>query len=107
MVYNRNGEMTETQGVFSDQDGTVLTEYDALKHAVRAVVTDAAGKEYPVKEILGANAMYNVVRMQVACGKDKLTCLHQAAAPQPPHSATFIFCPMPRPARMLPVQRRQ
>jgi len=91
MVYNRNGEMTETQGVFSDQDGTVLTEYDALKHAVRAVVTDAAGKEYPVKEILGANAMYNVVRMQVACGKDKLTCLHQAAAPSPAQRNVYIL----------------
>ena len=31
MVYNKNGEMTETQGVFADDKGTVLTEYDALK----------------------------------------------------------------------------
>ena len=45
MVYSKNGEMRETQGVFSDERGTVLTEYDALKHATRAVVVDASGKE--------------------------------------------------------------
>ena len=62
MVYSKNGDMKETQGVFSDEKGTVLTEYDALKHAIRAVVVDATGKEYPVKEVSGANAMYNVAK---------------------------------------------
>lgn len=92
MVYNKNGEMTETQGVFADDKGTILTEYDALKYATRAVVVDAAGKEYPVKEILGASAMYNVVKMQVALEKkSKITYLQQAATPGTAGSLVYIL----------------
>lgn len=92
MVYNKNGEMTETQGVFADDKGTILTEYDALKYATRAVVVDAAGKEYPVKEILGASAMYNVVKMQVALEKkSKITYLQQAATPGTASSLVYIL----------------
>lgn len=92
MVYNKNGEMTETQGVFADDKGTILTEYDALKYATRAVVVDAAGKEYPVKEILGASAMYNVVKMQVALEKKgKITYLQQAATPGTAGSLVYIL----------------
>ena len=92
MVYNKNGEMTETQGVFADDKGTILTEYDALKYATRAVVVDAAGKEYPVKEILGASAMYNVVKMQVALEKkSKITYLRQAATPGTAGSLVYIL----------------
>ena len=92
MVYNKNGEMTETQGVFADDKGTILTEYDALKYATRAVVVDAAGKEYPVKEILGASAMYNVVKMQVALEKkSKITYLQQATTPGTAGSLVYIL----------------
>ena len=75
MVYNAKGEMKETQGVFSDEQGTVLTEYDALIHATRAVVVDATGKEYHVKEISGANAMYNVAKLQIEPNKGKIVFL--------------------------------
>ena len=92
MVYNKNGEMTETQGVFADDKGTILTEYDALKYATRAVVVDAAGKEYPVKEILGASAMYNVVKIQVALEKkSKITYLQQAVTPGTAGSLVYIL----------------
>lgn len=91
MVYNKNGEMTETQGVFCDEKGTVLTEYDALKHATRAVVVDAAGKEYQVKEIMGASAMYNVVKMQIALEKGKITYLQPAATPSDAKSLVYIL----------------
>ena len=91
MVYNKNGEMTETQGVFSDEKGTILTEYDALKHATRAVAVDAGGKEYPVKEILGASAMYNVVKMQIQLEKGKITFLNPADNPSAPQSTVYIL----------------
>jgi len=91
MVYNKNGEMTETQGVFSDEKGTILTEYDALKHATRAVAVDAGGKEYPVKEILGASAMYNVVKMQIQLEKGKITFLNPADNPSTPQSTVYIL----------------
>ena len=92
MVYNKNGEMTETQGVFADDKGTVLTEYDALKYATRAVVVDATGKEYPVKAIMGANAMYNVVKMQVELEKkSKITFLNPASEKSPVNSLAYVL----------------
>lgn len=91
MVYNKNGEMKETQGVFSDENGTILTEYDALKYATRAVVVDAAGKEYPVKEISGANAMYNVAKLQIELTKGKITYLNPATTPAAEKSFVYIL----------------
>jgi tetratricopeptide (TPR) repeat protein len=91
MVYSKNGEMKETQGVFSDKQGTVLTEYDALKYAVRAVVVDANGKEYPVKEVSGANAMYNVAKLQIELEKGKITFLNSTSAAALENSTIYIL----------------
>lgn len=91
MVYNKNGEMTETQGVFADAKGTVLTEYDALKYATKAVIVDAGGKEYPVKEISGANAMYNVVKLQIELGKGKITYLTPSTEQAAEQSVVYIL----------------
>jgi len=91
MVYNAKGEMKETQGVFSDEQGTVLTEYDALKHATRAVVVDATGKEYPVKEISGANAMYNVAKLQTEPDKGKIVFLNLSSNATAEKSPVFIL----------------
>ena len=91
MVYYKNGEMKETQGVFSDAQGTVLTEYDALKYATKAVVVDAEGKEYPVKEVSGANAMYNVTKLQVEMDKGKLTYLNPSTKQAAAQSIVYIL----------------
>lgn len=91
IVYNRNGEMKETQGIFSDTQGTVLTEYDILKHATRAIVVDATGKEYPVKEISGANAMYNVAKLQIELKKGKLAYLNPSSTPVAEKSIIYIL----------------
>lgn len=91
MVYNRNGDMTETQGVLADDRGTILTEYDALKHAARAVVVDAGGKEYPVKEVLGANAMYNVAKLQMDWQKGKLTFLQPSDSQSQVQDPVYIL----------------
>lgn len=91
IVYNTNGEMKETQGVFADEQGTVLTEYDALKHATRAVVVDANGKEYPVKEVSGANAMYNVAKLQIEPEKGKITYLNPTSVMAQEKSTVYIL----------------
>lgn len=91
MVYNKDGEMKETQGVFSDEQGTILTEYDALKYAIRAVVVDASGKEYPVKEVSGANAMYNVAKLQIEQGKGKITYLNPSIVAAHDNSTVYVL----------------
>ena len=91
MVYDKSGEMKEIQGVFSDDQGTVLTEYDALKYAIRAVVVDTNGKEYPVNEVLGANAMYNVAKLQIEPAKGKITYLSLSQTPVAEKSTVYIL----------------
>lgn len=92
IIYNKNGDMKETQGVFTDENGTVITEYDAFKHATRAIVIDADGKELPVKEISGANAMYNVVKLQTEIpSKGKITFLNYAKQPAAQQNIIFIL----------------
>ena len=91
MVYDNSGEMKETQGVFADERGTILTEYDALKHAIRAVVVDANGKEYPVKEVSGANAMYNVAKLQIELEKGKVVYLNPASVAAQDNSTVYIL----------------
>ena len=91
MVYNKSGEMKEIQGVFCDEQGTLLTEYDALKHATRAVVVDTNGKEYPVKEVSGANAMYNVAKLQVELQKEKITYLNPTSEATQEKSTVYIL----------------
>ena len=91
MVYNTSGEMKEEQGVLTDEQGTVLTEYDALKHATRAIVVDANGKEYPVKEVSGANAMYNVAKLQIELVKGKITYLSPSSVPAQENNTVYIL----------------
>ena len=51
--------MQQAQGVWIDATGHAATQYDILKGAVRASITDAKGKEYTVTGIYGASSLYN------------------------------------------------
>ena len=57
------GELHETQGTFVNDDGDIITEYDALKGAVKAIAIDQGGTEIPIGYVLGANSMYNVAKL--------------------------------------------
>lgn len=58
-TWNAAGEMQQAQGVWIDAAGHAATQYDILKGAVRASITDAKGKEYTVTSIYGASSLYN------------------------------------------------
>jgi len=58
-TWNAAGEMQQAQGVWIDATGHAATQYDILKGAVRASITDAKGKEYKVVGIYGASSLYN------------------------------------------------
>ena len=57
IAFDKDGNPRESQGTFIDEEGTVLTEYDILKGAVKATVIDFSGTEHPVHRIKGANSM--------------------------------------------------
>lgn len=56
-------------GFFTSADGEAVSAYEPFKGAARAVVIDAAGKEWPVSLMLGANATYDVARFKVDAKK--------------------------------------
>lgn len=58
-AWNAAGEMQQAQGVWIDAAGHAATQYDIMKGAVRASITDAKGKEYKVVGIYGASSLYN------------------------------------------------
>ena len=58
-------------GVFVGENGEALSSFEPFRGASSAVVIDAAGKEYPIEMILGANSTYDVAKFQVAVKKSQ------------------------------------
>lgn len=67
-------------GVFVGENGEALSSFEPFRGAYTAVVIDAAGKEYPVEMILGANSTYDVVKFRVSVKKSQPVLLSTANA---------------------------
>ena len=89
LAYTADGTLQQGQGTLISEDGILVTQYDVMKNATRAVVIDATGNEHPVTEILGANSAYNLVRMRMEMGKKKMTYL--SITPQQPSEQTQVY----------------
>ncbi|MCQ2195937.1 MAG: serine protease [Bacteroidaceae bacterium] len=61
---DEKGAVNQGQGFFVNETGTVFAEYDLMKSATKATAVDAEGKEYDITHILGANSLYNVVKLE-------------------------------------------
>ncbi len=71
ITYDENGQLLHsTNGFFIDATGTALTDYHSFRGATRAIAIDEAGKEWPVRCIAGANALYDVLKVQVQIPKN-------------------------------------
>lgn len=65
-TFDGNGQMIASgNGFYLDAEGRAIAAYTPFKGAERAIVIDAAGKQYNVSLILGANEMYDVVKFKV------------------------------------------
>ena len=64
-------------GFFITEDGRLLSAYSLFKGADKATVTDTNGKTYPVSRVLGADELYDVIKLQVVMPK-KVSCLEMA-----------------------------
>lgn len=62
-------------GVFVGEQGEALSSFEPFRGASSAVVIDAAGKEYPVELILGANSTYDVAKFRVGVKKTQPVAL--------------------------------
>jgi len=68
-------------GFFVSETGEVLSGYTLFKGAERATVTDTEGNIYPVTSIMGANDLYDVIRVKANVPK-KVTFFPLANEPQ-------------------------
>lgn len=91
IAFDKEGNPKESQGAFIDEEGTVLTEYDILKGAVKATVIDFNGIEHPVHRIKGANSMYNVAKLSVTKNKTKAGFLTTDTAAVPKGKLLYVL----------------
>ncbi len=78
LAWNANGEMRQAQGVWIDATGHAATQYDILKGAVRASITDTKGKEYKVLSIYGASSLYNTAVLATEAKKSPAPDIYTA-----------------------------
>jgi len=70
ITYDADGRLLHsTTGFYITADGVALSDYKSFQGAARAVAFDAAGQEHPVTCIIGANSLYDVVKLQVEATK--------------------------------------
>lgn len=63
LAYDRNGELKQGQGFFLNEQSDVIVEYTLLTNAVKVKAVDAAGAEYDLQRIKGANSLYNIAKL--------------------------------------------
>ena len=81
-TFSSDGSLiASTNGFFTGTRGEAVSNYAPFKGAARATIIDAAGKEWQVTGILGANDMYDVVKFRVNCPKSQPLAISQSIAP--------------------------
>ena len=84
VTYTKDNQILNTgNGFYIDETGTAVSDYSLFKGAERAVIITADGKELPVKYMMGANDMYDVVKFKADFDK-------KAEALQPAPTAPAI-----------------
>lgn len=64
--YNKKGDLMKSgTAFFVGPNGEAIADYSLFKNASKAIVIDAAGKQYEVESILGADDTYSLVRFHV------------------------------------------
>ena len=80
-TYGKDGNKLATStGFFISETGEAVSAYDIFKGAEKATITDFEGKTFLVKNILGADELYDAVKFQVEVPK-KAVFLPIAAEP--------------------------
>lgn len=92
ITYNKDNQILNTgNGFYIDESGTAVSDYSLFKGADHAVIVTADGKELPVKYIMGANDIYDVVKFKTDF--DKKAVALQAASQAPAQGETVYLLP--------------
>lgn len=77
-------------GFFITSDGVGLSDFTTFKGAQRAVVVTSDGKQLPVKMIMGANDLYDIVKFRVEVDKS-VSALSIATTPAAIGSDAYLI----------------
>ena len=82
VTYDAYGKIiNNTNGFFINDKGVALSDYRSFEGASKAEIIDADGNKYQVKNIIGANNIYDIVKFTVDLpAKSKITFLNLASA---------------------------
>ena len=86
-----NRKINSTGGFFVSETGEALSAYSLFNGAVRATVTDCDGNTYPVTSVIGADDLYDVIRLKVDLSGKKAPFLLLAADPVPVGTTGFLL----------------
>lgn len=75
-----NKQIGSGTGFFINESGDILSAYSLFKNAAKATVTDADGKAYDVTHIIGADELYDAIKVKVSVPK-KVAFLPMATEP--------------------------
>ncbi len=90
-TYGKDGvRIMSGTGVFVTETGEVITGYTLFEGAKTATVTDAGGATYPVTHIIGADELYDVIKVRTAV-TEKVRCLAIASDPQPEGAVCYLL----------------
>lgn len=90
VTYTKDGQIMSTgNGFYIDEQGTGVSDYSLFKGAERAIIITANGKELPVKYMMGANDMYDVVKFKTDFDK-KAEALQPATLPSSTGETVYL-----------------
>lgn len=90
VTYTKDGQILSTgNGFYIDEQGTGVSDYSLFKGAERAIIITANGKELPVKYMMGANDMYDVVKFKTDFDK-KAEALQSATLPSSTGETVYL-----------------
>lgn len=90
VTYTKDGQIMSTgNGFYIDEQGTGVSDYSLFKGAERAIIITANGKELPVKYMMGANDMYDVVKFKTDFDK-KSEALQPATLPSSTGETVYL-----------------
>lgn len=92
ITYDKQNNIQGTgNGFFISETGEAVSDYTLFKGVERAIIITATGKQLPVKQILGADDMYDIIKFQVDTQKEKLTVLPIATSPTPAGESVWLL----------------
>lgn len=90
-TYGKDGtKLTSGTGFFVSETGDILSSYELFNGAEKATATDTDGKTYPITTVVGADELYDVVKVKAETPK-KVPYFNIATDPLAVGTAVYLL----------------